>query len=267
MIKVATTLSFLFLTACSPQMMRNPTTGQVDVCRLHGDFPIINRASCIDEHENKGWVRTDEDVEKKRQDAMAANNEKNLQAYVSCVEALKNNPSLQSISGKIAIGGVKEQSFSYLTNTNKPNDDEKAAIHLYADNVRKCRALSEKYLVDVEMPTSVLAAHHSTSTARENLLAALYSDEITYGDYAKRTKEVHDNEESAMAQIIQELQRNASEAQARAEQIAAQNAIAQASQAFSSSMAASAAMMNATKPNRLNCTTSSFGSSMQTDCY
>lgn len=250
-------------------MMRNPTTGQVDVCRLHGAFPIINRASCIDEHENKGWVRTDDDQEQQRQESLTASNAKNLQAYDSCVDALKKNPSLQPISGKIAIGGVKEQNFSYLTNPNKPTDDEKAAIHVYADSIRKCSAIYEKYLTDGKAPSSILAVHHSTSTAGENLLAALYSGDLTYGDYAKRRKEIGDNRETAMAQITQELQRNASEAQARAEQIAAQNAIAQAqaSQAFSSSMSASAAMMNATKPNRLNCTTSSFGSSLQTNCY
>jgi len=186
----------------------------------------------------------------------------------------KNNPSLQALSGKIALGGTSEQTFSHITNTSKPTDSEKAVISLYADAIRQCNNEQEKAYPNA--PSSVAAVNHSSLSAIQNLLALLYSGNLTYGDYAKMTKEVSNNRETALAQIEQELRKNAVEADARAQQIAAQNAIAQsqASQAMSSSIMAGAAMANAYKPTvvapaartNISCTTSSVGYSLQTNC-
>ncbi len=191
------------------------------------------------------------------------------------------NPKLSILAGKIALGGSSEQTFSHLTNNTKPTDAEKAAIALLSDEGRRCQNEIDKLSDD--MPLPIKAVNHSSVTAVQNLLVALYEGKITYGDFAKLRKEVADNRESAVAQISHELQKNAAEADARAQQIAAQNAIAQAqaSQAFSSSMMAGAAMANAFKPtvvapaytpsrstygSSVHCTTTPIGDSLHTNC-
>lgn len=199
---------------------------------------------------------------------------------VDAVCNFSKNPNLEIISGKIALGGPSEQTFSHLTNNTKPTDAEKVAIAMFSDAVRKCEKENDKLYPD--MPPPIVAVNHSSVTAFQNLLVVLYEGKITYGEFAKLRKDVSNNRESALAQIHQELKNNAAEAAARAQQVAAQNAIAQAqiSQSISSGLMAGAAIANAYKPSivapaaahsslnqNVRCTTTPIGDSLHTNCY
>lgn len=196
--------------------------------------------------------------------------------FEACLASIKKSPSLQIIANKMSLGGVKEQSFSMLANRDKATDAEKPAISLYADMRKICVDQEVKSRQEAGVSQSALNVTQSSMAAMDNALVALYNGSITYGDYAKFRKEVYDNEMIAIAKINEELRRDALDARARAEQLANQSRIAQAQmwQAFSSQQAATAMMIQATKPaisappQRLqaNCRSSSLGLSVNTVC-
>lgn len=276
------TITFIILfigTGCTPQILINNATGETVTCKMDGFPPGLNRRNCIEQHEALGWSKVTEHQAKEAQESIRKV-EKLASSVQACGDNIKTNPSLQVIAEKIALGGSSEQSFSHLTNTNKPSPNEKAAISIYADTLRNCTKEYDK--LTEGLPPPIIAVNHSSFSAIQNLLASLYKGDLTYGDFAKLRKQVFDRRESALAEIDQELRKNAEESNARAQQIAAQNAIAQAqaSQAISSSMIAGAAMANAYKPyipssqtsqtstlNRnTNCTTSVLGDTLRTTC-
>lgn len=268
---IAVALSLL--TGCpAPQMLINRATGETVTCKAEGIPPMLNRVNCIRDHEAMGWVQTTEQaVDRARLDESKF--EKQKAVAKACSEGIAKNPSLQIISSKISLLDTSQQSFSQLTNSSKPTEEEKVAISLLATEIRRCQAEHDKLYADY--PLTLTAVNHSSLSAIESLLASLYEGKISYGDFAKMRKQVADNRESAFAQIQEELKKNAADASARAQQIAAQNAIAQAqaSQAFSSSMIAGAAWSNAFKPTpvtqrfKTTCTSGALGSSVQTTCY
>lgn len=258
------------LTGCAaPQMMVNRGTGQTVSCKPEGFLRMYNYVNCIRDHEAMGWVKTTEQaIDRARLDESRF--EKQKAVAKACSEGIATNPSLRIISSKISLLNTSQQSFSQLTNSSKPTEEEKVAISFLAGEIRRCQAEHDKLYEDY--PLTLTAVNHSSLSAIESLLASLYEGKITYGDFAKMRRQVADNRETAFAQIQEELKKNAADANARAQQIAAQNAIAQAqaSQAFSSSMIAGAAWSNAFKPTprlRTNCTSSAVGSSVQTNCY
>lgn len=261
--------SLSILTGCGPQMMLNRATGETVTCKLEGFAPGLNRRLCIEDHQAMGWVKTTQQELDARSEESKRFEEKKAAAK-ACNEGIAKNPSLQIISGKIALLGPSNQSFAHLTNSNIPTEEEKAAISLLATEVRRCQTEQDKLFA--EFPPTFKAVNHSAISALESLLASLYEGKITYGEFAKMRRQVADNRESAFAQLQEEMKKNAADADARSQQIAAQNAIAQAqaSQAVSSSMMAGAALSNAFKPTprlRTNCTSSAVGSSVQTNCY
>ena len=168
----------------------------------------------------------------------------------ACVEGIKKNPALQAIANKVALGGVKEQSFAMIANHEKATDSEKLAISQYADLRGKCWDLSVKTRQEAGASQAAINVGQSSKTAVDNALVALYNGSITYGDFARFRKDIYDSEVSALTKIDEEMKRNATDAAARADQLAVQNRIAQAQmwQALSSQQAANAMMIEAVKP-------------------
>jgi hypothetical protein len=199
---------------------------------------------------------------------------KEKQAALSCFDGVKKNPSLQIIADKVGLGGVQDQTFTMLSNSNLATESERKAIGLYGDLCQKCNSQIEKYTQQLGWPTSLTALNKATNSAGSNILIALYEAKMTYGEYAKLRQELSNNHDTAMANIEAEIKRNATDAHEKAQMIANQTAIAQAqiAQANASNTAAAAMMINATKPipirnNNLNCTSQVIGNNVNTNCY
>jgi hypothetical protein len=204
-------------------------------------------------------------------------------AIEGCYERLKTDQSLQTISNKIALAGIKDQSFSMLANKEKPTGEEKLAIAAYADKRKQCDQNADAMFKENGIAPATIAVIDGTQTSIESALVALYDGKITYGEFAQYRKQMIDSRDAAIAKIEQEYQKNASEAAARAQIIANETKIAQAqqTQAFASIMnasantsAASAMMMQANRPvfqpmmrNNFNCTSNRFGNQVNTSCY
>lgn len=92
---------------------------------------MLNRRNCIEDHEAMGSVQTTEQqAEEAKKQASHFKNQQTA-AETSTAKLLKN-PALQAIAHKVALGDVSDQSFSFLTNTDKPTEEEKPAIVLLA---------------------------------------------------------------------------------------------------------------------------------------
>ena len=145
-----------------------------------------------------------------------------------CLNKIKENPSLQIIADKIALGGVKEQTLPMLADRHKPNKAEKTAIALYGDLNRKCNEENDKFFSILGAPSSVVAVNHSTDTSLDNLLVALQNGTLTYGKYAKLRKEITDSRATAFNKIAGEMLRNPADIETRSQEIATQSATTQA---------------------------------------
>lgn len=141
-----------------------------------------------------------------------------------CFQQIKNNPQLNIISSKLSLDSVSEQTFAMLTNTNKPNEAEKAAISLFADLRKNCFKEYDKSQFNT--PLAIKSIDNSAISAIENLLVMLYNDKLTYGEFSKARQEIANARDSAIVEIDKELRTNAANAHARAEQIAIQRTAA-----------------------------------------
>ena len=138
----------------------------------------------------------------------------------ACYNKLASEPSLNILTGKVAIDNVKKQTFDMLANESVPTQQEKAAIKQWGNLRAGCNAESDVFYARVGTPASLLALYGATKTAIDNLLVLLYNGSITYGEFAKKRQDIRDASVTADAQISEELAKQSAEAQARANQLA-----------------------------------------------
>ena len=245
------------LCGCSPALLKDPATGHVAQCSYSGAFPIINRSNCISEYEAKGWHRTTPEQEAIAQKKANEAKDKALAASDKCFSQLTTNPALQPISSKLALNRTDQTTLEMLANNDKVADNEHQAVSIYASERKKCTSLIDTKEFNESEPPSYAAIFHSYNNSFESGLAALYGGKITYGEFANFRKQLSSNYENSKIKLDEEMRRNAADAEARASQIAAQNAIAQSQvmqgfasmqNAFANTKAADAMMMNATNP-------------------
>ena len=111
-------------------------------------------------------------------------NERNL--------AVESNRELDPIRGKVWMGGFKnEPPLSMLTLSEKATDTERPAIakwhEIVIDHKAKFVALVQKYYpLEADMTAGMTEAAYANLIS---LIAELYSQNLTYGQYNKRGKE------------------------------------------------------------------------------
>jgi hypothetical protein len=259
------------LIGCAPTMFRNAETGATAECTYSGLTPLITKLQCISSLKNQGWVEiTPEEISQA----------KTLQASLIakakiCFDKIKTQPQLNIISSKLSLGGLDEQTFSMLTNTSKPTEEEKTAINVYADLRKNC--IKEHIKTQDQDPLAARQLYASSTGAVENLLVDLYKGNLTYGQFAQLRKEIATITMAGLVEIDKELKSNAADANARAEQMAVQRSIAFANitNAEANKTAADALKMESQKiqipalqrssPN-IHCTSQNFGGIVNTNC-
>ena len=259
------------LIGCAPTMFRNSETGATAECTFTGLTPLISKLQCISSYKNQGWVEITPEV---------INQTKVLQASLvdkakACFDKIKTQSQLNIISDKLSLGSSDEQTFSMLANINKPTEEEKRAINVYADLRTNC--MKEQRKAETIYPLAQQQLVMSSRNAIENQLVSLYKGNLTYGQFAQSRKEISEILMAGLIEIDEELQTKAADANARAEQMAVQRSIAFANitNANANQTAADALKMQSQKiqipalqrssPN-IHCTSQNFSGIVNTNC-
>ena len=140
----------------------------------------------------------------------------------ACFDALTNSSALDSIRGRIALDSANNQAFSMLTDSNKPILQEKQAILAWGNGRDRCFALQRTENSAQDVNPQIMAVLDTYATSQQNILAQLYMEKITYGDFAAKRQAIATTTNEALTGIQGELQKRSAEARDRARQIAAQ---------------------------------------------
>ncbi|MDZ4141153.1 MAG: hypothetical protein U1C48_04000 [Methylotenera sp.] len=116
------------------------------------------------------------------------------QVYADCFGALAYDPDLYKIADKVALGGVRAQTFSMLANENRPTSDEIQAVFKWGEKREQCLK---------SFPTSsnpVDQIQNEAFNVTQSLILDLYKGSITYSQFARLRQ---DNSNAADARIQQ----------------------------------------------------------------
>ncbi len=140
----------------------------------------------------------------------------------ACFDTLTSSNTLDPIRGKIALDSANNQTFSMLTDSNKPILQEKQAILAWGNGRDRCFALQRTENSAQDVNLQIMAVLDAYATSQQNILAQLYMEKITYGDFSAKRKAIATTTNEALTGIQGELQKRSAEARDRARQIAAQ---------------------------------------------
>lgn len=134
----------------------------------------------------------------------------------SMKQALDSNRALDPIRGKIALFDPdKETTFEMLANRSKPTTKEQTAILEYAKLREAASAQRDAIDTKYHFVNPVRRINEARSQAVNELLADLYNRALTYGDFAKKRREVNAIAAEAIDRLRSEL---VAEERARQEQ-------------------------------------------------
>lgn len=180
-----------------------------------------------------------------------------------CYEEMKANPALNPIKGKVAFN-VNEQTLQMLSNINKPTAKEKQAIALWDEKRQECSRYWDAAYPSTNTPAVFNAISSANKTATQNLIANLYAGKITYGEFAKQRKELHDRTLAAQSQALDKANKDAQDASFRNRAVAAQEAQAEAARQaqYDAAIVQGANLINSTRqapvqsygPRNVTCT-------------
>ena len=185
-----------------------------------------------------------------------------------CFNGLENNPELQAIKGKVALGTIDGQTLEMLASDKRPNSVEKNAISKWDTLRQPCNKVSQDWW-NSRVPQNVAVIISKVQSEFKSLLADLYAGRITYGQFAKnrlaisekaKVEAVNANQQNQMAQNQQaQIDRQNAQAEAQIQEQKRQAAInaytqlqhasAAQQQANAASQAATAAQQAAMRQN------------------
>ncbi|MHB8562672.1 MAG: hypothetical protein ACYDDA_01775 [Acidiferrobacteraceae bacterium] len=136
---------------------------------------------------------------------------------IACAKALETNPEFSIIAGKVALVDPRQQTFSMLINTSKPDQVEKVAIAKWITDKQACYALTQRWRAQYNFPSTLSAIDDANNSKFLNLSANLYNGKLTYGQYAKARAKVFAEVSQQWAEEVQHLRdmQAAAEAQRR----------------------------------------------------
>ena len=134
--------------------------------------------------------------------APSSSSKKLADAEAQCARVY-DSADLKPLTGKIAAADTPASSM-LLTDPDKPDASQRAAIGRYAGVIAQCRALED---LAVGMPNT---AEQHTRNATDALLARLEAGEISFGEYNRgimmtNAQRNTDNEDEAIKQMRQSL--------------------------------------------------------------
>jgi len=136
-----------------------------------------------------------------------------------CINELAQLPELTILQNKAPVL-TTSQTFDMLTNSDKASGEELPAIKAWAQGRERCQALGDSYRRSI--PTGVTAAIEAAYRDFLNMLADLYTGNLTYGEFARRRAERNTQTASQIQRAAEEYNRGvAQKNQAAAQEDAA----------------------------------------------
>ena len=107
---------------------------------------------------------------------------------LDCYSALAARSDLSDIKDKVGLSGVQDQTFRMLANTDYVSPADKQIIARWADLTNECFKAGLKFRQNY--PSFALRALEQFRSSTENASLDLYEGKLTYGEFAKRRKEI-----------------------------------------------------------------------------
>lgn len=126
----------------------------------------------------------------------------NAESYTECYKSIRNMQELEPIAHKagldVPIGSV---TFEVLASSEKATDEDKPLIATLANKRQECWGLLKSNLESKSAPESVKSTFEASNTEQMNLMAALYGQEITYGQYVRGMQEAASRGKKSLSAI------------------------------------------------------------------
>lgn len=129
----------------------------------------------------------------------------NNPAYMACIQELTINTELQGIKNKVALGPLKNQTFSMLANRTKPSKEDTALIARWADLRAECSTKLSDAMKQRGTPIQLQNLVNKIRPEFEQFAAELFNGQISYGDFAKKRVASEDEFQSTLLKLTQEL--------------------------------------------------------------
>lgn len=129
----------------------------------------------------------------------------NVNPGIQCNSELSNNPELQILKSKVALGNIDGQTLEILSNDKKPTLAEKNAL-LKWDSLRQPCVEQSRAWYQAHQPLTVVAIFDKLQSQFKINLSDLYAGKISYGQFAKLRQANADNAKTEAANVIQQNQ-------------------------------------------------------------
>jgi len=137
-----------------------------------------------------------------------------------CYDDLKEDPTLAILKEKVALAGVKDQTFAMLADITKPTAKEKEALKAWGNKRDVCMKLRRDEDVTAKAPVSVTTLGDSYHTSSQVLIIDLINEKLTYADYSLKRQALVTFVNDTFGRIQAELRKETADAGHRAEQLA-----------------------------------------------
>ncbi len=126
---------------------------------------------------------------------------------LACNKNSEKRPEFTIIAGKVALPTrAPQQAFEMLSNTTKPNTDEKIAIAEWIKGKQACADMTLEWQKQYHFPPLIAAIGATAFSTFLNLTADLYNGKLTYGEYARNRAEITARFDQQLAEATQHLQ-------------------------------------------------------------
>lgn len=140
----------------------------------------------------------------------------------ACIRDIENKPEVQILKSKMTVISDRAPSLEMLSNNQKPNKAEKAALSALDGFLSECAELGKEWRQRSYPPQMIVIANQYQLDLR-SLLADLYASKVSFGVFLKNREALEAKLASDATELVQRLraqqQANDLEKQKRAQQV------------------------------------------------
>jgi hypothetical protein len=135
---------------------------------------------------------------------------------------LYHDPALDPIRTKVAVDQERDTTVQMIADKSKATDSEKAALLIWANKRQDCfrEGTSAMRRFSPPIPPQAIAIDEAMFPRLQFLMADLYSQVLTYGEFARKRKELATEVAAKKQELRDLLAQRSEEARYRADQLA-----------------------------------------------
>lgn len=140
--------------------------------------------------------------------------------FDGCFTDLAIDRDIAGIREKVALSGVKDETFSMLADNTKPTLQEAVLLRRWGEKRDVCMKKKVDYLRAVLSQQVIINLQESTNTASQVQVAELLNGNLSYSAYAKQSRELNTLFNDTVAKIKSELRKETADSVFKANQLA-----------------------------------------------